>query len=72
MDTIYKRTLQVKEMFCNCLVRSKHKVLDELGCSISLMRDYIDRISLFIQNNLGLWKIKVNCALGFSFLSKDT
>ena len=71
MDTIYEGTLQVKEMFCNRLVCSQHKVLDKLGSSISLVRNNINRISVLIKDDLGFREIKVDGALLLPLFAKD-
>ena len=60
MRSVEKWNLSPKIFFCHCLISKKHKIFDDLRCTVSLIRFDINWFPLLIQFNLCLWKIKIN------------
>ena len=71
MRPIEERHISPEILLCHSLVRHKHKILYDLCGSISLMWFDLYGLSLFIQNNLSLRKVKVNRSPSPSAFSED-
>ena len=71
VSPVYERNFLPEIVLCDGLVRHQHEVLDDLGCRIPLIRLDIHRLSLFIQNDLGLREIEIDGAALAPFLTQD-
>ena len=60
VSSIHKGQFQPVKMLSHCLVCRQHKILDDIRGHISLIRSDLRRMSLRIQTDLALGKIKVN------------
>ena len=60
MSSVYKRIISGAVFLCNCFIGKKHKILNDPGCHIGLIRLHINSSSCSIQDDLTLRKIKIN------------
>ena len=72
MSTIQKRDLLPIKMLCDRLIGNQHKIFNDLGCHIALIRHHIHSMSLRIQNDLCLRKIKINGSPLHTLLANQT
>ena len=62
MHAVDKRPVLVKHMLCNCFVGCQHELLDNrFRITVDALHN-LNRVQLFVQNNLLLRQIKVYCA----------
>ena len=71
MYTIHKGNLQPVEMLCHRLVGRQHEILYQIGSHIPFIGLDLQRISLFIQQNLAFRQIKINGTSFLPLLSKN-
>ena len=71
MGTVYERNLHPVKMLCHSFIREQHKILDDLIGNPSFIRLNGNRITLFVQFNFTLRKIKVNGSSALSFFTKN-
>ena len=71
MRSVYKRCLHPEKMLCHRLIGKKHEIFNQLGGYIALVGHNIRGMSLLIQKNLRLRKIKINGATLMSAFTQN-
>ena len=71
VGTVHKRQFLPEIVLCHRLVGKQHKIFDNLGCNIALVRLDLHRASLRVQNDLRLREIKINRSALHPFFAEN-
>ena len=71
MCSVYKRYFLPEIILSHSFICYKHKILNELCCHISVIRLYIYRMTIFIEHNFSLRKVKVYRTSFHSLFTKN-
>ena len=60
MRSVYKRIISGTVFLCHGFIGKKHKILNDPGCHIGLVRLYVNSFSCCVEYDLAFRKIKIN------------